>query len=56
MDGESQRSAHYYRIKAEIMRQQAERATGEHLRALYYRIAENWEAAADEGMAPEDGG
>lgn len=54
MDGDGQKSPAYYRAKAEIMRQQAERAAGEHLRLLYRAIAEGWEAAAEGATVPED--
>lgn len=54
MNDEGQKSPAYYRAKAEIMRQQAERTTAEHLRALYQRIAESWDAAADGSVATQE--
>jgi hypothetical protein len=55
MKDDGQKSPAYYRAKAEIMRQQAERTPAEHLRALYQKIAESWEAAAESTIVSEHG-
>lgn len=55
MNDDGQKSPAYYRAKAEIMRQQAERTPAEHLRALYHQIAESWDAAADSTPASQEG-
>lgn len=55
MDREEPQGPDYYRLKAEIMRQQAERADGAHLRFIYRSIADGWEAMAEDDMAGQDG-
>lgn len=48
-----ERSAGFYRGRADDMRRQADRALGPHLRETYLRIAGEWQRMAEQAEAAD---